>query len=112
MEFHMTKNYQEENYQKFLKGVFFIKGWRAREKEILQFIPDHDKPEMEKFLSELGEKIGREWSKDTRVRKINSGMLQKWGKQLKEAVAVDPENLVARLKIIDHEVNKIISNNA
>jgi hypothetical protein len=72
----MAKKTEEENYQKFLKGAFWIKGWNARVKEILQTVPEEDKVEMKKLLAELGEKIGREWAKDKGIRKIDSDMLK------------------------------------
>ena len=108
----MIKNNEEENYQKFLNGVFWIKGWNVRVKEILQAVPDEDKVEMKRLLSELGEKIGREWAKDKGIRKIDSGMLKKWGSELQEAISVDPARLVKQLRILEHDVNKIISENS
>jgi hypothetical protein len=98
----MIKNNEEENYQKFLKGAFWIKGWNVRVKEV----------EMKRLLSELGEKIGREWAKDKGIRKIDSGMLKKWGSELQEAISVDPARLVKQLRILEHDVNKIISENS
>ncbi len=105
----MAKKTEEENYRKFLNGAFWIKGWNARVKEILLAVPEEDKVEMKKLLDELGEKIGREWARDTGIRKIDSEMLKKWGSQLKEAVAVGPAYLVKQLKELEHNVNKIIS---
>lgn len=105
----MTKKTEEENYQKFLKGVFWIKGWNTRKKEILQAVPYENRLEMKQFLDELGEKIGREWAKESRTRKINSKMLKKWGSELQEAVALGPARLVEQLKTIECEANEIIS---
>jgi hypothetical protein len=108
----MAKKTEEENYRKFFNGVFWIKGWNARVKEILQAVPDEEKVEMKKLLDELGEKIGREWARDTGIRKIDSDMLKKWGSQLKEAVAVGPAHLVKQLKELEHNMTKIISENS
>lgn len=105
----MAKKTEEENYRKFLNGVFWIKGWNARVKEILQVVPEEDKVEMKKLLDELGEKIGREWARDTGIRKIDSDMLKKWGNQLKEAVAIGPTHLVKQLRELERDVAKIIS---
>jgi len=105
----MIKKTEEENYQKFLTGVFLIKGWNARAKEIVQAVSDKDKAEIKQLLAELGEKIGREWAKDKSVRKIDTDMLRKWGGKLKEAVAMDPDYLVKQLKRLDYEVNNIVS---
>jgi hypothetical protein len=108
----MTKKTEDENYQKFLKGTFWIKGWHVREKEILNAVPDGDKIEIKHLLSELGEKIGREWAKDPLVRKIDSGMLRKWGSELKKLIAEDQAGLVKYLRILEGNVNKILSKNA
>jgi len=108
----MIKNNEEENYQKFLNGVFWIKGWNVRVKEILQAVPDEDKVEMKRLLSELGEKIGREWAKESGIRKINTDMLKKWGNELQEAVAINPAQLVKQLKMLERKVNEIMSKNS
>lgn len=105
----MAKKTEEENYQKFLKGVFWIKGWNSRVKEILQTVPDEDRVEMKKLLAELGEKIGREWAKDSGIRKIDSEMLKIWGNQLKQAVVIGPTHLVKQLRELERDVAKIIS---
>lgn len=104
----MRRAGEEENFQKFLMGTFLIKGWKARVKEIIQRVPFEEKREMELLLSELGEKIGREWAKDKKVRKIDSVMLLKWGKELKAAVEESPQQLVAQLRNLDKEVEKIL----
>ena len=99
---------EEENFQKFLMGTFLIKGWNVRVKEIIQSVPFEEKREMELLLSELGEKIGREWARDKKVRKIDSVMLLKWGKELKAAVAENPQHLVVQLRNLHKEVEKIL----
>jgi hypothetical protein len=108
----MIKKTEDENYQKFLKGTFWIKGWDVRAKEILTVVPDGNKVEIKNLLSELGEKIGREWSKDPLVRKIDSGMLRKWGNELKKVIAEDQADLVKYLRVLEEKVNKILSKNA
>jgi hypothetical protein len=108
----MVKKTEEENYQKFLNGTFWIKGWNIRAKEILQVVPDEDKVEMKRLLSELGEKIGREWAKDSLVRKIDSDMLKNWGNEIKKAIAENPASLMKYLIALEEKVNRIISKNA
>lgn len=108
----MAKKTEEENYQKFLKGSFWIKGWNVRKKEILQAVPDENKHDIKQLLDELGEKIGREWAKESGTRKIDSDMLKKWGKQLQKAVASGPGLLIKHLKIIENDANEIISKNS
>lgn len=108
-EFKMTNKTEEENYQKFLNGVFWIKGWNARAKEILKAVPDDNKAETKQLLNELAEKIGREWAKGRDIRKIDSDMLKRWGDKLKEAIALSPAHLVKQLRILESDVNKILS---
>jgi len=108
----MIKKTEEENYQKFLKGAFWIKGWNTRAKEILQIVPDDDKLEMKQLLVELGEKIGREWARESGISKINTDMLKKWGNELQQAVAINPAHLVNQLKMLERKVNEIILENS
>ena len=105
----MLKNTEEERYQKFLKGTFLIKGWNARAEEILEAAPPGDRDELQSLLSKLGEKIGREWAKDLKVRKIDTAMLQKWGKQLKEANDSSADEMADSLRKIDREADTILS---
>lgn len=100
---------EAENYRKFLKGSFLIKGWEARIKEILAAVPEHEKPEMKQLLNDLGKKIGKEWARNNKVRKIDSFMLQRWGNELKEAQKTGRNRLVEKLKKLDNEVNEILS---
>ena len=105
----MLTNKEEERYQKFLKGTFLIKGWNARAEQILGAAPPDDRDALRSLLSSLGEKIGREWAKDPKVRKIDTIMLQRWGQQLKQANAASANDMAARLRSIDGEVNSILS---
>ena len=104
----MRKTSEEENFRKFLRGTFLIKGWNARVKEILQKVPSEEKNATEHLLFELGKKIGREWARDKKVRKIDSTMLHAWGKELKSAAEESPQRLVNKLKHIEQEVEKIL----
>jgi hypothetical protein len=106
----MVMNPEEaQNYQKFLRGNFLIKGWESRMKEILAVIPEQNKPEMKRLLADLGEKIGTEWAKHNTVRKIDSFMLQHWGSELKEAKKNGKNQLVEKIKEIDRKVDEILS---
>jgi predicted hydrocarbon binding protein len=104
----MWKFSEEENFRKFLEGTFWIKGWNARAKEILQQVPSEQKAEIESLLSELGKKIGREWAKEKNVRKIDSVMLQNWGKAIKAVALQNPQQIVRQLRRLEQEVNNIL----
>ncbi len=105
----MLKNTEEERFQKFLKGTFLIKGWNARSEEILQATAGKNRDEIKALLSRVGVKIGREWARDSNVRRIDTPMLQKWGKELKEAGEAGPDRLVGRLRNLAGEIDRIVS---
>ena len=85
---------EEEWFHKFYEGTFLIKGWRSRMKELLQPFPSAEKEEMRGLLDNLGEKIGREWAKNNRVRRVDTPLLQKWGQDLTNAKRKGPDVLV------------------
>ena len=97
------------NYRKFQKGTFLVKGWEARMKEILAAVPEQDRPQMQRFVEDLGEKIGKEWARDKQARKIDTAMLQRWGAELKEAKKAGGNRLKEKLKEIDDEVDRVLS---
>ena len=105
----MTTKKEEERYRTFLKGTFLIKGWNARAEEILQAVDRKDRGEMEALLSVLGEKIGREWAKDPRTRKIDIAMLQQWGKELKSASERGGAMVAERVRRLEGEVDELLS---
>jgi len=96
----------EEEYQdwirKFYEGNFLIKGWDGTQKELLDALPEHKRPEFETLLSELGELIGKEWARDNSVRKIDSSDLQRWGGRLK-AVKNDDGRLLSEILAVKEE---------
>jgi len=100
---------EEEWFRKFYEGTFLIKGWRSRMKELLQpFSPDK-KEEMRGLLDNLGEKIGREWAKDNRVRRVDTPLLQKWGQDLVSAKRKGPDLLTEAIRNLDIEVDDLLA---
>jgi len=77
--------------------------------EVLQAVPDSDKDTVGELLSNLGEKIGREWSRDNRVRRINTAMIQKWGEDLRRSKKKGTDVLTEDLRRLDAEVDEILS---
>ena len=53
--------------------------------DLLARLPLSEQLEQKERLRELGDKIGREWCKDNRTRKIDTTMLRQWDKELKTA---------------------------
>jgi len=100
---------EEEWFHKFYEGTFLIKGWRSRMKELLQPFPSAEKEEMRGLLDNLGEKIGREWAKNNRVRRVDTPLLQKWGQDLTNAKRKGPDVLVEAIRNLDTEVDDLLA---
>ena len=105
----MATRDEQEWFHKFYEGTFLVKGWKTRITELLEKVPPADREETRKKLAGLGEKIGWEWAKDNRSRKINNEMLQKWGESL--SIARDRGHTVLNEEIlrVDDEVSKLLS---
>jgi len=100
---------EQEWFRSFYEGTFLIKGWKSRTKELLQAVPDADSEGMSDLLANLGEKIGREWAKDNRVRRINTAMIRQWGQDLRIAKQKGPDVLGEEIRRLDAEVDNILS---
>ncbi len=105
----MAIDKEEEWFRKFYKGTLFVKGWKHHMKEILQKTPPDDKEQIRKLLENLGKKIGSEWAKDNKIRKVNSAMLQRWGNDLDRATKKGSDTLIAKISQVDNEVDNILS---
>lgn len=97
------------NYRLFFKGTFLVKGWEKWMREILKALSSHHDDGIEQFLAQLGEKIGREWAKDKRARKIDTPLLITWGESIRRAKEHGPAALLSVLKSIDARVDQILS---
>ena len=95
-------------YKTFQEGNMLADGWVDISKDILAKLPAEEHPEHQKSLLQLGDKIGREWAKNNSTRKIDTDMLKKWGKQLKDASKKDPESLTLAITSIDRQVDGIL----
>ena len=95
-------------YRTFQEGNMLADGWVDISKDILSRTPAAEQPEQQKNLFQLGDKIGREWAKRNDSRRINTDMLKKWGKELKDAAKKDPEALNLALTSINSQVDSII----
>ncbi|CAB1076513.1 hypothetical protein D1AOALGA4SA_4309 [Olavius algarvensis Delta 1 endosymbiont] len=105
----MTTKEEQQWFRKFYEGTFLVKGWQSRMEEVLQAVPDSDKDTVEELLSNLGEKIGREWARENRVRRINTAMIQNWGEDLRRFKKKGADVLTEELRRLDAEVDKILS---
>ena len=100
---------EEEWFLKFYEGTFLIKGWRSRMKELLQPFSPAERDKMRGLLDNLGEKIGREWAKDNRVRRVDTPLLQKWGQDLLNAKRKGPDVLAETVQKLGTEVDDLLA---
>jgi len=100
---------EEEWFRKFYEGTFLIKGWKSRMKEVLQPFSPAERDKMRGQLDNLGEKIGREWARDNKVRRVDTPLLQKWGQDLLNAKKKGPDVLVETIRILDAEVDHLLT---
>jgi len=87
------ENQEEKQWlKKFYEGTFLAKGWNGRSKELLSGIPADQEGAVRSDLEKLGDKIGREWSKDNSIRKIDTSAKKKGSASLiREIKAVETE---------------------
>ncbi len=100
---------EKEWFITFLKGNFFADGWEEISSNILLNTVDHERESQQLRLAELGYKIGREWCRGNDIRKINTYMLKKWGRELKNTAADEPHLLGEVLQRIDSEVDELLN---
>jgi hypothetical protein len=100
---------EEEWFRKFYEGTFLIKGWKSRMKEVLQPFSPAERDKMRSQLFNLGEKIGREWARDNKVRRVDTPLLQKWGQDLLNAKKKGPDVLAETIRILDAEVDHLLT---
>jgi len=103
-----TKN-EEEWFRKFYDGTFLVQGWKSRMKQILEGLPPGDREEMRGLLTALGEKIGREWARENKIRRIDTEMLQQWGQELMSAKRKGPRQLARQIHELAQEVKQLLA---
>jgi len=99
---------EKEWLRSFYRGSILIKGWNDRMKELLSGLKPEDKARVSDPLEALGAKIGPEWARDNRVRKIDNDQLRVWGESLLSAKKQGPDYLMAEIEKIDAEANRIL----
>ncbi len=105
----MTSKQEQDWLKKFYEGTFLVKGWNAQVKDLLQDFQGADRDATKDLLSDLGEKIGREWSKDNAVRRIDTPQLKQWGASLTSARKKGPEALIAEIRAIGKTVEEMLT---
>ncbi len=105
----MTAKQEQDWLKKFYEGTFLVKGWNAQMKDLLQDFQGEERDATKDLLSDLGAKIGREWSKDNAVRRIDTAQLKQWGASLSSARKEGPEALTAEIRAIGKAVDEMLS---
>ena len=95
-------------YVTFQTGNTLSEGWVQITRDLLKTMPEAMRPEHKKRLRALGDHIGREWCKNNKTRRIDTGMLKKWGKELKDASRKDPQTLSRTIGLIERRVAGIV----
>ncbi|MBF0411794.1 MAG: hypothetical protein HQK70_03670 [Desulfamplus sp.] len=96
-------------FKKFQDGTLLVKGWKGQMKEIMKPFISPEKEKLHQQLEMLGERIGREWSRDNTLRRIDTKMLQKWGESLVSAKEGGSDALVSQIQRINDEVDTLLS---
>jgi len=73
---------------RFYRGYSFYPGWGHQEKTLAKMMTAEEWAALAPRVGELARVISTEWSKDNRVRKLDSDMLVLWGGVLKKAAGL------------------------
>ena len=95
-------------YHRFQEGIPFFDGWKKITQAVVEKFPEHEREKSLAAMQSLGIKIGYEWSRDNRVRKVNTEMLRAWGRDLRKAGAENHVQLAKVLYKIDGEINTLL----
>lgn len=94
---------------RFYNGINLVPGWLGITEQVLDKLDEPQRSEVAMRLFSLGSRIGTEWPKDNRVRKLNSRSANVWRDGLLEALAQD--DLDDYLDRIDQDVDDLLSGN-
>lgn len=99
---------EQKWFETFQQGTFYARGWREITAELLAKAPVETKDDLKHRLEELGQRIGREWSKNNDIRKIDNTMLQHWGDQLQQVANQEPTKIVQVVASLNQKVCTIL----
>jgi hypothetical protein len=80
-------------FDTFQRGTVYARGWQDITEAILAKAPAAIKSDLERNLNDLGARIGREWSRNNDIRRIDNAMLRQWGDMLEQAAEREPERI-------------------
>jgi hypothetical protein len=92
---------------RFYNGINLVPGWLGITEQVLERLEDPQRSVVEQRLYSLGSRIGIEWPKDNRVRKLNSRSANVWRDGLLEALSRG--ELDGYLDRVDQDVDDLLS---
>lgn len=95
-------------FKTFQEGNILAMGWQEITSEILARTAPDKQHEQRVALENLGRKIGMEWCRQNRVRKVNSSMLQEWGGVLRKTAKKNPQQLAQAITYINQELDAVL----
>ena len=95
-------------FKTFQEGNILSMGWQEISAEILTRTAPDQRQERRIALDNLGRKIGMEWCRQNRVRKVNSSMLQEWGGVLRKTAKKNPQQLAQAITYINQELDAVL----
>jgi hypothetical protein len=105
---HLSEE-EKEWFATFQEGTFYVQGWQEITAEILETVKqENKKEELRRSLTNLGIRIGCEWSKKNDVRKIDTDMLSEWGSELQETAEKNPDELPIVIANIQQKVFELV----
>lgn len=104
----------EDEYLKWVKRFYlgwalYPNGWEWLTETVLRETPDYQQRlELKQKMADIGQRIGAEWSKDSRHRYINTSHLMTWGNAVKMAIKKGRQIELANRISVD--VDALLSN--
>ena len=95
-------------FKTFQEGNILAMGWQEITTEILARTSPDKQQEQRIALESLGRKIGMEWCRQNRVRKVNTSMLQEWGGVLRKTAKKNPQQLAQAITYINQELDAVL----
>lgn len=95
-------------FRVFQEGNILAMGWQEITSEIMARTPPENRQAQKLALDTLGKKIGMEWSRPNKVRKVSTSMLQDWGDILRNTAKKNPQQLTQAIAYIDQEVDAVL----
>lgn len=95
-------------FKTFQEGNILAMGWQEISSEILARTAPEKRQEQKIALANLGRRIGMEWCRQNRVRKVDTSMLQEWGGILRKTAKKNPQQLAQAITYINQELDAVL----